>query len=55
MDILGAHYGYIVSLVPPSSSSDDDNGDHGEVGGSFNDPDSFLWDHQTDLLDSLNL
>ena len=65
LDILAAHYGFITSLVPPSSSDDDDDGDHGgssklggsgsSGGGSFNDPDSFLWDHQTDLLDSLNL
>ena len=57
IDMLSAHYGFIKSLVIPKQSSnnttnsDDDHFHGGPNGGSsFNDPDSFIWDHQKDLI-----
>lgn len=57
IDMLSANYGFITSLVIPkkstnnSSSGDDDHFHGGPNGGSsFNDPDSFIWDHQKDLI-----
>jgi hypothetical protein len=44
LDVLIANHGFVVSLMGPRTN--------GSSSGSFNDPDSFLWDHQKDLLTS---
>jgi hypothetical protein len=44
LDMLIANHGFVVSLILPRTN--------GSSSGSFNDPDSFLWDHQKDLLTS---